>query len=257
MGQIRDHHLNPDGRYDGLTHEEAQETAEEHDSRLRRSRPHDPAIDGDHFDSPTFDPGNKAALAEAAAADLEEKQHLAAWLNQQEWSAFAKSLAQQFYAKGAEADSLSAKQWDAARSMKAKCDARTAERTAAKAAEEAKPATGLDLTAIPAGYYAVPDGTTRLKVRINHVQKGNWAGHTFVDDGAEYGSRRNYGRQAPGGTYKGDIADALKTIAADPAAASAAYGRLVGRCGICNRPLEDADSVARGIGPICAQNAGW
>jgi hypothetical protein len=257
MGQIRDHHLNPTVAAD-LAWKAAHAAAEaEQERQAFASDPDFAARHGEHFDSPTFDPGNKAALEAAAAADLEEKQHLAAWLNQQEWSAFAKSLAQQFYAKGMEADSLSPKQWDAARSMKAKCDTRAAEKTATQKAAEEKPATGLDLTTIPAGYYAVPDGTTRLKVRINHVTKGNWAGHTFVDDGAAYGSRRNYGRQTPGGTYKGDIVEALQTIAADPAAASAAYGRLVGRCGICNRPLEDADSVARGIGPICAENAGW
>jgi hypothetical protein len=42
------------------------------------------------------------------------------------------------------------------------------------------------------------------------------------------------------------------TILADPRAASAAYGRLVGRCGVCGRPLEDPESVERGIRPVCA-----
>ena len=45
------------------------------------------------------------------------------------------------------------------------------------------------------------------------------------------------------------------SILADPKAAMVAYGKLVGKCGKCGRKLEDADSVAAGIGPVCA--AGW
>jgi hypothetical protein len=214
----------------------------------------DPDKDGASFDDPKYDPENAEALAAERQADLDAKRELAAWLNQQNWSEFAKSLAEQFYRKGMAADSLSPKQWAAAESMKAKCDAKAAERAARKEAEASRPETGIDLRTIPSGYYAVPDGDTRLKVRVNHVDKGRWAGYTFVDDGAEYGNRRNYGRQAPDGTYQGDIADALKAIVADPTAAAARYGHITGRCGICNRQLEDEASVARGIGPICAKN---
>jgi hypothetical protein len=256
---MRDTSSTTDDRYDGTTPDEAQEIAEEIASRPSikdyhtRNRPHDPAVDGDHFDSPKYDPENAAAREAEAQADLDAKRELAAWLNQQEWSSFAKSLAEQFYRKGMAADSLSEKQWAAAEKMKATCDAKAA----ARAEKASRPETGIDLTPIPSGYYAVPEGTTRLKVRINHVEKGRWAGYTFVDDGAEYGNRRNYGRQAPDGTYQGDIADALKAIAADPEAASTAYGKLVGRCGICNRQLEDAESIERGIGPVCAGKVGW
>lgn len=111
---------------------------------------------------------------------------------------------------------------------------------------------GLDLRAIPSGRYAVPGGDTRLKVRIDVVTEGKWAGWVFVKDAAEYGQGRKYGSQRPGQTYRGEIEAALRVIAADPREASAAYGRLVGACGVCGRHLEDAESVARGIGPICA-----
>lgn len=112
-------------------------------------------------------------------------------------------------------------------------------------------ASALDLSALPAGKYAVPGGDTRLKVQIDNVATGKWANWIFVSDGAEYGQRKRYGSQKPGATYKGDIIDQLRLIAADPRAASAAYGRLTSKCGVCGRPLEDAESVARGIGPIC------
>jgi hypothetical protein len=122
---------------------------------------------------------------------------------------------------------------------------------------EAKPAkveTGLDLSELPSGYYAVPGGDTRLKVRVAHGRLGTrWEGWTFVSDGAEYGQRKRYGSQAPGSTYKGDIEAELRQIVADPREAQAAYGRLTGTCGACGRPLEDETSVAAGIGPVCAE----
>lgn len=49
----------------------------------------------------------------------------------------------------------------------------------------------------------------------------------------------------------------LTAIARDPKAASVRYGKLLGSCGICGRTLTDADSRARGIGPICADKIGW
>ena len=115
-------------------------------------------------------------------------------------------------------------------------------------------AEGLDLTHIPSGTYAVPGSDSRLKVRIDNVDKpGKWNGWVFVKDGAEYGQQRRYGSQRPGGTYSGQIEAELAIIAADPRAAAAAYGAITGKCCCCGRQLEDADSVARGIGPVCAQ----
>lgn len=117
----------------------------------------------------------------------------------------------------------------------------------------------VDLSNVPAGFYAVPGGDTRLKVRIDRPTEGKWNGYIFVKDGAEYGNGKRYGTVRPGdaGAYRGDIPAAMAIIAADPAAASAAYGHLVGRCGVCNRHLEDAKSVERGIGPVCAAKYGW
>lgn len=113
-------------------------------------------------------------------------------------------------------------------------------------------ADGLDLSNLIAGKYAVPNGDTRLKVQIDQGKAGTkWANFTFVKDGAAYGQQKRYGMQKPGATYKGEITEALRAILADPLAAMAAYGHLTSTCGMCGRPLEDAQSVARGIGPIC------
>lgn len=125
----------------------------------------------------------------------------------------------------------------------------------AKMPEHVLPA--LDLSQLPSGRYAVPDGDTRLKVEVQNVDNGKWRGWVFVKDAAEYGTGQRYGAQRPGKTYDGKVATELQLILRDPKAASLAYGKLMRRCGVCGRVLEDAESVARGIGPICAVKKGW
>jgi Family of unknown function (DUF6011) len=46
-------------------------------------------------------------------------------------------------------------------------------------------------------------------------------------------------------------------ISANPQAAAIAYGRLTGRCSICNRPLSADGSIELGIGPVCAKKYGF
>lgn len=52
-------------------------------------------------------------------------------------------------------------------------------------------------------------------------------------------------------------ADEIVKVAADPHAAAVGHGKLTGACAVCNRTLSDPESVARGIGPICAARFGW
>lgn len=49
----------------------------------------------------------------------------------------------------------------------------------------------------------------------------------------------------------------LISIAADPLAAAVNHGKLTGNCAICSHKLTDKKSVARGIGPVCAEKFGW
>lgn len=180
---------------------------------------------------------------------------LAAWLKGQTWSEFAQSLAA-YHEKTGE---LSEKQIASGTSMREKMEKRAADKDkAAKKNEEAlKTEDPIDLTDLRSGIYAVPNGETRLKVRIsrskNDSANGRWkAGTIWVNDDAAYGDRTLYGFQAPDETqYKGKIRDALRAILADPFEAQKAYGRLVGVCGNCNKRLEDAESIERGLGPVC------
>lgn len=160
---------------------------------------------------------------------------------------FARSLLTQFAERG----SLTENQLAAAYRAMERDAQRAQERAAALIAVEPQGA-GLDLSTLPEGRYAVPGGDTRLKLRVQRpTPPGKWAGWIFVADAAEYGHGNKYGRQPPGKSYSGRLIPELTAILADPKAASAAYGKLTGSCGICGRHLEDAESVARGIGPIC------
>ncbi len=107
-------------------------------------------------------------------------------------------------------------------------------------------ATGLDLTDLAEGRYAVGD----VLFQIQAPQAGRWQGWVFVKNGSEYVDER-FGSQKPGQTYRGINSDLISTILADPLEALSHYGKITGRCGVCGRTLEDEVSVARGIGPVC------
>ena len=103
----------------------------------------------------------------------------------------------------------------------------------------------------------VEDTRQRIKVVLN--EKSQWLSvfdaNTYAGDEAGFGTK--FGSQRPGsGEYHGDAVDLIESIVANPAGALAAYGHLTGTCSICRRPLEDAESLARGIGPICADKVG-
>jgi Family of unknown function (DUF6011) len=55
------------------------------------------------------------------------------------------------------------------------------------------------------------------------------------------------------GVNQAGLIEALRAIEADPEAAAVLHGRASGRCSVCSRDLTDPESIARGIGPICAE----
>lgn len=50
---------------------------------------------------------------------------------------------------------------------------------------------------------------------------------------------------------------AIREACKDPLAKAKLYGLQTGRCGCCGRELTDPESIAAGIGPICAGRFGW
>lgn len=106
---------------------------------------------------------------------------------------------------------------------------------------------------VPAGRYAIEtgDGATNALAfyKVDRPTEGRWAGYVFVKLLVSDNEQR-LSREAS--------ATVLRNIAAVGAqAASARYGHEIGECGVCGRTLTNDESRARGIGPICADKAGW
>lgn len=105
---------------------------------------------------------------------------------------------------------------------------------------------------VPGGYYAVDD----KRYHVSTPSKGKWKGWTFLATGSDYHSRKTIAMVRPNGTFTARTSDHGKAvynvIAKDPREAMAAYGKITGTCGKCGRKLEDEESRARGIGPVCA-----
>lgn len=108
----------------------------------------------------------------------------------------------------------------------------------------------VDVNDVPAGRYALDKGNGVVKFYVvDKPTEGRWAGYTFVKHLAsdtEYAVRDRTAR---------DIV--LKAIAADVQGAMEAFGKLIGRCGHCNRTLTNDESRAVGIGPVCRGRMGW
>jgi hypothetical protein len=129
---------------------------------------------------------------------------------------------------------------------------RNKEYDAARAAKhEAIAADALDIRPIPSGLYLVNDVQLKVSNVANPASK--WHGWVFVKRGPE---EFRAGSQKPGQPYRGENRDELRAILKDGLAAAVAYGRKTGCCAICSRTLTDPESVARGIGPICAERFG-
>lgn len=88
------------------------------------------------------------------------------------------------------------------------------------------------------------------------------AGALYVQGLAADKSENVYlGKIAGGKFYRSRDCSAeqeAKVLAAcdDPLGAAVAYGRLTGACACCGRELTNSESIARGIGPICAEQWG-
>lgn len=89
---------------------------------------------------------------------------------------------------------------------------------------------------------------------------GKWAGFVFIKTGSEYHDRSRVATILPGGGFSRNTTEngqrVAMAIATDPMARMAEYGTITGSCVICNRTLEDPESVRRGIGPVCFSRIG-
>jgi hypothetical protein len=204
-----------------------------------------------------------ASAAEQAAAWLEANPVEAEWLRQPVTGDF--TFHADMLAALVKYGHLTERQEAAVRSAAAKSAARKAQWAAEKATREAGAAT-LSLTKIRAGFDSALQHLKRPKLRIADIQF-SLAPATGRNAGAIYVVR------ASDDTYLGKItqddkfitsrdctaadSETVARVAADPAAAATAHGHAFGQCSCCGRELTNAESVARGIGPICAERWGW
>jgi len=133
------------------------------------------------------------------------------------------------------------------------------QKIADRKAEEAKFSQSIDLTSIKDMFdHVVGQGYKYPKYRAENLvlsragDNGRNPGALYVCDEAE-----QYLGKIVNGVYTGKPALGLAVIAADPRAAAVAWGKKYGRCSCCGADLTNPDSIALGIGPICAEKWGW
>ena len=152
-----------------------------------------------------------------------------------------------------------------------RCIAKLAEMAVARQEREQHAVDGgkLDVSAITKSFgHAKSCGIKRPKMRL-----------LFGDDGMVISEAASHSVnacslyvKAKDGLYLGkitkglffrsrDVDGAMETnireSLSNPSASAVAYGRRTGECSCCGRELTNAESIERGIGPICADNFGF
>lgn len=112
---------------------------------------------------------------------------------------------------------------------------------------------------------ALASGLKRPVLRLDGVKvspapaTGKNPGALYVkatDESGTYLGKVLGGAFTPSRDCTPEQASQVADLMSDPAKALDAYGRRTGNCGCCGRPLTAAESVTRGIGPICAGKFG-
>jgi hypothetical protein len=176
------------------------------------------------------------------------------------WNSFARSLLESLDTKG----TIHPNGVAAAEKMMAKTLATRAKKDALRATEDAAAPT-YDLRKIHALFEtALANGKNRRALLGGEGMKitpapahGKNAGSLYVKVDGEYAGKVDpAGKFRAGWGVKIDVEADLKKIAADPAGEARLYGIRTGTCACCGRELTDPNSIAVGIGPICADKWG-
>jgi len=209
----------------------------------------------------------RASNREAGLAQLTEalgEQGLA-WLQNASWSEFYTDL----FHKALQYGSLSEKQLACVVKGWEKQQVRDAERNAARAAREAN-APVIDLTKINNLFdTAKSNGLKKPRLVCGSLRlslappNGANAGCVYVKDQGEYaGKITAEGKFFVARTHSGEagkddtLVHQLHDIAKDPLKVFKVHGQVTGNCSCCGRELTNSDSIALGIGPICAAKWG-
>jgi hypothetical protein len=144
-----------------------------------------------------------------------------------------------------------------------------AQRQAARATEQVARAESAPVVTVEAIEVAFNNakqaGVKRPKLRLDTFvfspagETSNNAGAIYIknkEDGLYLGKVMG-GRLFTSRDCTTEAAERIVAVSSDPKQAAVAYGMKFGACSICGRALTDSDSIARGIGPICAENYGF
>jgi len=211
------------------------------------------------FAKPT--PAPRSSVEDKLAAFTLEHADVIEWvMTRIARSSFAKSLAQGMAKYG----SLTEGQVAAVRRIMAEDSDR------AQMAPQPAAAASQAVSVAGAGFVSL--GAALLKAKASGLKRPAiiFAAVTFKlakDGGANTGSIYASSGKAYASTYFGKISQAgtfqpardctpeikatIAAICADPLGQIVAHGQKTGNCACCGRELTDADSVARGIGPVC------
>lgn len=185
-------------------------------------------------------PGPAPAVAMPAredktAAFRASQPEVMAWIESASGNEFADSLAAQIRARG----SLTERQIDV---VKARLDAKR-----------------IDVSRLAVAFaHAKASGLDRIRMNLGEFKFKPAARHEGViyvtgnEDGAYLGKVAG-GQFLRTGECTPEQEAAIVAVASDPEGAAVAFGRQTGKCAICKLTLTDAESIARGIGPICAE----
>lgn len=145
-----------------------------------------------------------------------------------------------------------------------------------RAENKAKRSSAIDATRVEAAFASAREHSARagmqgifwtrpVKLRAREIdltfQQGSegsqWSGMIFV----KAGEKKLGAIKAGVFTRRFECSDAeaaaVTEACSDPHQAAVAFGKAWGVCTVCGRTLTDDQSIARGIGPICAENFGW
>jgi len=202
-----------------------------------------------------------ASAAEQAAAWLEANPVEAEWLREPIKGDF--TFHADMLASLTKYGSFTERQEAAVRNAAAKSAARKAQWAAERAERDANKA-DVNISRIDEAFTsAVKAGLKFPKLRLDDftlslasVNSRN-AGAIYVKQDDLYLGKIADGKFTRSRDCDADIEARIVAACADPAAAAEAYGKRTGKCSCCGRELTNEESIARAIGPICAERWGW
>jgi hypothetical protein len=105
----------------------------------------------------------------------------------------------------------------------------------------------LETSTVPDSKYAMLDVTGKIVFYEVSTGKGKWSHMQFVS--RLVGHPGDFMKYPVKGESKRQV---LLAIGADAKSAAVAFGKHFTVCAACGSPLSDPDSIAAGMGPVCA-----